>query len=398
MWPAIAGGAYRLGGFAAARLLALVCLVAGVALAHDATRRLLGPAPALGAAVVIFLRGSSLILAHYATYDLGAFAFVALAFWCVTRWSEAPGRGWAVAAGLALWLGALTKYAYAAMGLPLVVMMWSLGGPTRRRDAALFTVAAAVPFLASMQALFGQWIPPTLGNYDHATFSRALVAVVMGAYVAVPLGFAVWGLRRSGGADARVTALLRVGVLSLLLWPGLHVMSAQIASGFKHVWLGVLLAAPAVGYGFHRVWASAGRGLRTALVSGLAVVGLLEWVALEPMTYPHFRPSVDFLLERVQPGDDVYVVGDNDRWVYAMYLYAEGRVGSPFDVVDQGAEELEATCAYEWVVSTRTEVTGALDASGWACSYDLVFEKGQRFLNYRGTFDTQTFQVYRRGG
>ena len=397
MWPALAGGAYLIGGFAAARLAALACFTVSVGLMYDATRRLAGPAAGLGAAVVTLTAGSSLILAHYATYDLGAFPFVALAFWCQVRGARSQRSWrWALAAGLSLWLAALGKYAYAVMGLPLVLTIVALDDRNRVRDATLFTAAAAVPFFLSMRALFGQWIPPTLGNYDHATFAAPLVAVVVGAYVAIPSALWAWAYRERESATPGVRALLPVALVGLLMWPLLHALSGQIASAFKHAWLGALLAAPVAGWGLERAWRAGRRPVRAAIVTVLALAGAAEWVALEPMTYPNFRPSVRFLLESVEPEDGVYVVGDNDRWVYAMYLYGEGRVRSPFDVVDQDRGVLERSCDYEWVVATRTGVTGGLDDSTWMCDYRVAFEKRQRFLSYRGTFDTQTFRVYRR--
>lgn len=397
-WPIVAGGMFRFGELAGARLGALLCVAGSIALAFDATRRLVGRAAAVAGVVVVLAKGSTQLLAHYATYDVLAFAFLAFAFWCVARWRDAADWRWAALAGLGVWAAAMSKYPYAAMGLPLVALVVTHRETNRVRDAAILTVCAAAPFLLGVQTQFGTWIPPTLRNYDHATFPAWLVVAATLGLVATPLAAASYGLvsRSTGPAEDRDLArLLWAGLGTLLMWVVLHVASGQIASSFKHLWIGTLLALPAVGYGADLAWRRLGTGLRATGIVLLVSIGIVEWAASERLTYPNFRSSVEFILENSRPDEAVYVVGDNDRWVYAMYLYHRGRVGSPLDIVDQVARGDEV-CEHEWVVATRTTRTGAADTAGWGCEYDLAFESRQRFLNYRGEFDTQTSRVWKR--
>ena len=181
------------------------------------------------------------------------------------------------------------------------------------------------------------------------------------------------------------------------MWPLLHVASGQIASAFKHVWIGLLLAVPAIGYGAERAWSRAVPGLRAVGVLVLVAVGAAEWIALEPMTYPNFRPSVDFLMANVAADARVHVIGGNDRWIYAMYLYGAGHVADPMDIVDQDQGGATGVCDHEWVVATRTNLTGPVTDSHWGCPHELVFERKQPFLNHRGELDTHTSQVWRMG-
>ncbi|HKJ02599.1 MAG TPA: glycosyltransferase family 39 protein [Longimicrobiales bacterium] len=397
MWPALAGLLYEAGGVAAARIGALACVALSVALAYGAGRRLVGVGAALAGAVVVLLGGNTMILGHYATYDPLGFVFVAFALWAVARRIGGGAGGWTVVGGLALWLGALSKYPFAVMGLPLAALLLALGGPRRVRDAAVFGVSSAVPFVLTMVVMFHRPLPPTLVLYDHHTFAGFLVGAVTLGYVAVPLILLAAGwLGRRPEDGPRVSALLAIGLGSVLLWPLLHTASGQIASAFKHVWIGVLVASPAVGFGAYRAWRVSGRWVRGLALTGIALLGAVEWFALEPMTYPDFMPSVDFLLAEAAPGDRVQVIGDNDRWVYAMFLFGEGRIASPWSVVDPKTTGPGSSCDADWVVATRTDVTGPVDASSWPCPLELAFQDRQRFLNYRGAFDVQTFQIWRR--
>ena len=191
-WPLVAGGMYHVGGLAAARLAALLCFVTSLVLAFFASERLVGAAAAFAGIAVLLATGNSLILAHYATYDLLAFFFLALAFWAVVRWLKEARLSWAVLAGLSLWAASVSKYPYALMGLPLVALMLTRGGPSRVRDSLVLGATAAIPFFGTMRAMFGQWIPPTLAEYRHFTFSPTVVAAVTAMYVAVPVLFMGW--------------------------------------------------------------------------------------------------------------------------------------------------------------------------------------------------------------
>ena len=224
---------------------------------------------------MILAKGSSFLLAHYATYDLLAFAFLALAFWAVVQWIETARWSWAVLAGLSVWAASVSKYPYAVMGFPLVALMLTRGGTSRVRDSFVLGATAALPFLATMRATFGQWIPPTLAEYRHPTFSPIVVAAVMATYIVIPILFIGWGLRHSTLGERRVRPLLMVGLAAALMWPLLHVASGQIASAFKHVWIGLLLAVPAIGYGAERAWRAA-PGLRAVGVLVLIAAGAAE--------------------------------------------------------------------------------------------------------------------------
>lgn len=403
-WPVLAGAAYRAAGLVGARLLALALLTTGVLLAHSASARLVGPKASLAGAIVVLAQGSTLLLGHYATYDLLAFPFVGLAFWCVVRWRLDPHWRWAALAGCAIGIAALAKYPYAVMGAPVVAWILMSRDGLRVRDATIFTVCAAVPFFAVVFAQFGTWIPPTLSNYDHPTFARWLVAAVTGAYVAIPLVCVLRGLRADAGDAVPATiervvstrTVLLLGLVSILMWPIVQVGSGQIASAFKHVWIGVLLGMPAIGMGAAHLWAGLGRAGRSAAVALLAVVCAIEWYALEPMTYPDFRPTVTFVMEEIPPTESVLVLGDNDRWVYAMYLYGAHRIDSPAAVVDVDAANTQLQCSAGWLVATSTDFTGRPDPSAWACPFALADEWSRGFLNHRGERDLHTSQVWRR--
>ena len=207
---------------------------------------------------------------------------------------------------------------------------------------------------------------------------------------------AAWAGARRARSVGGVSRLLMIGLLAASMWPLMHTLSAQIASSFKHVWMGLLLAAPATGYAASEAWRRAGPRLRFVATVGLIGFAAVEWVALEPMTYPRFQPSADFLLDAVGDDETVFVLGDNDRWVYAMFLYGEGLVDAPSDVLDQARTVSGDPCAYDWIVATSRASIGPVDTGQWGCTVELAFESRQRFLNHRGQMDIQRFEIWKR--
>ena len=100
-------------------------------------------------------------------------------------------------------------------------------------------------------------------------------------------------------------------------------------------------------------------------------------------------------MANAEPDARVHVVGGNDLWVYAMYLYGADRVADPMDIVDQEGASGTGVCDYEWVVATSTDSTGPVTDAHWGCRHELVFERKQLFLNHDGELDTHTSQVWR---
>jgi 4-amino-4-deoxy-L-arabinose transferase-like glycosyltransferase len=144
------------------RMVMALATAAGAVLTVDVARRMAG-AVAAGAAVALLATMDMTTHLWWASPEPLAFAWVALSLWAVVRLAEAPGRSWAILAGLAAGAAALTRQNLVvllpALVLPVLALAWR---QRSRRVAALAGLVAGVfavvmaPWLVRNAILFGR--------------------------------------------------------------------------------------------------------------------------------------------------------------------------------------------------------------------------------------------------
>jgi hypothetical protein len=182
----------------------------------------------------------------------------------------------------------------------------------------------------------------------------SMIAVDLLRLSAVPFLLAVsgWFVAR----DKR--GLASVLLLSMVMWPAYHLVLRDSVSRSKHLVFGFLFAYPLVGLALSALWGSVKRGgairklAAVALVLALAVTGFVQLDRFN-RAWPDARPTADYLLARVEPGQKLLI---NESWPYTMYLYTAGRIDSPWDVFDvyritRGESEIDL-CEYDWFVDS----------------------------------------------
>jgi hypothetical protein len=96
-----------------------------------------------------------------------------------------------------------------------------------------------------------------------------------------------------------------------------------------------------------------GQAAAVVLVVGLVAQGVVQ-IERFNRAWPDARPTADYLLAKVQPGDKLLI---NESWPYTSYLYDAGRIESPWDVFDvyritHGQSEIDL-CEYDWFVDSQ---------------------------------------------
>jgi hypothetical protein len=100
-----------------------------------------------------------------------------------------------------------------------------------------------------------------------------------------------------------------------------------------------------------------GRWLRRGAAVGVVLV-LVALCAVQferfNRAWPDARPTAEYLLARVQPGQKLLI---NESWPYTSYLYGAGRIETPWDVFDvyritHGQSEI-SLCEYDWFVDSQ---------------------------------------------
>lgn len=359
LWPALAGLGYRVAGAVGARALTLLAVSGGLLAFAHAARNLSGERAGLWATVALALNGALISMARLAVYDGLAWAGMAVSFWALTELARRDHRKWLLLAVVAYVVGTLAKYPTGVMLLPLLGILVL----TRRRKATLdlllfgyLGALAALMVLLPVReqvATYFQWrlantpsFGVTLPMIAWTAFSLSLPALIL-----APVGW--WRYRQN-------RLLGGVLLLGLLFWPAYHILRRDPVSITKHLAFGYLFAYPLVGVALATLW-DAGKGAvqvlgrvgAVLLVAVLAALGISQALRAD-RGWPDLRPPAQYLVEHVRPGERLLI---NESWPFTAYLYAQGRISSPWDVYDVYRVthgELEGDlCAVEWFVDVR---------------------------------------------
>ncbi len=363
LWPTLAGLGYRVAGTVGARALALLAVSSGLLAFAYAARNLFGERAGFWATVALALNGALISMARLAVYDGLAWAGMAISFWAFTELARQDHRKWLFLAVAAYVVGTLAKYPTGVMLLPLLGILVL----TRRRKAALDLLlfgylGALVALMVLLPvreqvAIYFQWRLTNTPSFG--------VTLPMIAWTALSLSLPALALAPIGWAMRRENRLLSsVLLISLFLWPAYHLLRHDPVSITKHLTFGYLFAYPLVGVALATLW-DAGKGAIRALcrvgaallVVALAALGISQALRAD-RGWPDLRPPAQYLMEHVRPGEKLLI---NESWPLIAYLYAEGRIASPWDVYDtyrvtQGELETDL-CAVDWFVDVRGSFT-----------------------------------------
>lgn len=364
LWPTLAGLGYRVAGTVGARALALLAVTGGLLAFAYAARNLVGEHAGLWATAALSLNGALIAMSRLAVYDGLAWAGMAVSFWALTQLARQDHRKWLLLAIAAYVLGTLAKYPTGVMLFPLLGVLVL----TRRRKASLdmlvfgylgaLTALMVLLPVREQVATYFRWrltntpsFGVTLPMIAWTAFSLSLPALAL-----APAGWWLYRENRPLG-----TVLL----FSLFIWPAYHILRHDPVSITKHLAFGYLFAYPLVGVALAALWNAGkgstvrllGRAGAVLLVVAMAALGISQALRAD-RGWPDLRPPAQYLAQHVHPGEKLLI---NESWPFVAYLYAEGRISSPWDVYDTyrviHGELKEDLCAVEWFVDVRGSFT-----------------------------------------
>jgi hypothetical protein len=368
VWPVLAGLGSRVGGLVGARAVAV--LLTGVAFVSLilAARNLFGDRVAFWTALAFAASGPVLALARMAVYDASALAGIALSWYAITELARRDHRGWLILAAAAYCWAIFSKYPTGLMLVPLMGALLTLRGRKAMTDLFLFgfvSGAIALAFFLPVRERVASFFSYRLVNSPVVGVTRGMVAVDLLRLSAAPLLLAVVGWWAAKERRGLATVLF----LAQIMWPAYHLILGDSVSRSKHLVLGFTFGYPLVGLALDWMWARAGerpnkttvhgavrwlgRGAAVAVAVGLAVLGAVQ-VERFNRAWPDARQTAAYLLEQVEPGQKLLI---NESWPYTSYLYAAGRLETPWDVFDvyritHGQSEIDL-CEYDWFVDTQ---------------------------------------------
>jgi 4-amino-4-deoxy-L-arabinose transferase-like glycosyltransferase len=357
LWPVLAGIGTRLGGLLGARTIALIMAAAGFAAFAQAVRNLFAEQAGFWATLAFALNAPFLALARMGVYDSTALAGIAVSFWAITELKRRDHRIWLAVAAVSFTLAVFAKYPIALMLFPIAGVLLVLRREKAVTDIVLFgflSAAVALAFFLPVRDQVASFLSYRLTTSPISGVTPSMIAVDLLRLSAVPFLLAVsgWLVAR----DRR--GLASVLLLSMVMWPAYHLVLSDSVSRSKHLVFGFLFAYPLVGLALSALWGSVKRGAAirklavVALVLALAVTGFVQLDRFN-RAWPDARPTADYLLARVEPGQKLLI---NESWPYTMYLYTAGRIDSPWDVFDvyritRGESEIDL-CEYDWFVDS----------------------------------------------
>ncbi len=353
LWPVLAIVGYKTAGLIGARVVAtLLAAVAFVAVVR-AARNLFGEKASFWTALALALSAPFLALARLGVYDLPALAGIAVSFWAITRLAKSDNRTWLAVAILAFIVGFFGKYPMGIMALPLIGVSFALRGRKAIMDVVMFgliSLAITLAFYLPAREQLSQTLSWAIANKPTFDVTPAMIAAAILYLSSAPFVLALIGWSAAKGKRVLATALL----LSLIIWPAYHLLTANPSSLDKHLAFGFLFAYPLIGFALATMWERwQGKALALASVSALLVLGYFQ-VGNYDRAWPDVRATADYLVGQVQPGQVLLI---NESWPYTMYLYIDGRIDSPWDVFDafritHGESKIDL-CQYNWFVDSE---------------------------------------------
>jgi hypothetical protein len=348
LWPAIAGLGWKLAGLAGARAAAAVCVTIGLAGATMAAGNLYGSRVRAAAALAAVTSGPVVALGHLAVYDTLAVAATGGAFWALTEFLRRDDRSWLCAAALLYALAGLAKYpALFFDAPPLVLLIVVTRGRKMSLDLGVFAFIVAATLLIYLLSFRAQLSAfESFRTQDNPTFNvtRAQLVDLQIYFTAVPLSLAIAGMMLV--PRRRVGLALLSGVIGPPLY---HLYTGNPSGDQKHVVFAILFMLPLIGVAVTFALRQA-RALAVLALVGLGFFAFAQVVRIDE-GWPDLRPSASLLVHDVRPGEKLLA---SSSWVLAAYLYAHGRIDSPYDIYDVYRVEHMAVppdlCSFQWFI------------------------------------------------
>lgn len=381
IWPTLAGLGYEVGGLAGMRVLALLLSAGAFMAVVQAAKNLFGERTAFWTALSLALSGPFFSLARLGVYDIPALVGIAVSFWALTELQVQENRAWLVLAAVAFTLSLFSKYPMGLMLLPLAGTLYALRRERALLDLGIFgfiSVALTLAFFLPARETFVELAGWQIANKPTFGVTPLTTAFGLLYYSLVPLLLALVGWYLARGRRFLATVLLA----SLAVWPAYHLLSGNPVGPNKHVVFGFLFAYPLGGRALQALsdWQGQRRWLSRAVL-GVVILGLALWGGSQVLrlerAWPDLREESAFLVSEVQPGEKLLI---NESWPYIMYLYAEERIASPWDVTDayqvaQDEAEMDL-CEYDWFIDTQGSYTwpaGVAEEIAACGSFEEVF-------------------------
>jgi hypothetical protein len=178
--------------------------------------------------------------------------------------------------------------------------------------------------------------------------ARPIVAIWGG--LPVLIGIVAW--QRNRALRPVIAAL----VAAPALWVALWLLSARAGAALVHLDLafGTVLLYPVLGLALAQLARErAGLAALGIAAVGLALLSVQQTRAFD-RAWPDSTGPVAALVGAVQPGERVL---SNQRWPYALALYAAGRIDEPDDVLDETLlferDTVFDFCSFSWFVDTQ---------------------------------------------
>ncbi|EFH88000.1 ArnT family glycosyltransferase [Ktedonobacter racemifer] len=353
LWPLMAGIGYLLNGLIGVRIIALLLSSIALWMSYATAKNLFGVKAACFTALLLILDGNFLALAHLGVYDSPALAFTAISLWCVTQLQKKDHRAWLCLSAIALALAAMSKYPITLMILPILGLLFTFRQKKFLADLGVFLfvfVGVFFAFFLPVQYQVGDWLFWSIRNKP--TFGATMLTIVgaqlyfgLASFILAFLGFLL--------APRKKEAL--VLLLCGLIWPAYHILSSNPVSDNKHVVFGFLFTYPLLGLFFAQVWQKKwfGKPLIGLLCLACTYIGVFQYMVLDP-SWPDVREPSAYLVAHTRPGDLLLI---NDAWPYTMYLYANQKIATPWQVYDNNRisnhENTTSICNFTWYIDEK---------------------------------------------
>jgi len=350
LWPAAAGAADGLAGLAGARIAAALFVGIGMLGTWRAAVALYGRRAGFFTAAAAAATGPVVALGHLAVIDAPAVAGIGIAFWAVAELAVRDDRRWLVLAGVAFAFGTLAKYPAVACGVPLVLLLYLLRGRRAVTDLAIFVLLAGAIVLTHYMANRGQvgyFVGWRARNDPSFGITLPMIGALQLWYSGPVLLLAAGGL-----LACRRKALAAVLLGAALIFPVYHLLAGANVGGSKHAVFGLMFALPLAGRLLsHLSRSREGALLAVALLGAVGAHGAHQARWLD-RNYVDLRPAANYVVANARPGDDFLI---DNGWPFTWRLYAEHRIGTPWQVFDayrvEHGQHRKPLCRFDWFVA-----------------------------------------------
>ncbi len=350
LWPLMAALSYLVHGLLAVRFLALGLAFLTLLTSYLTTKNLFGEKASCFTLLAFIASGPFMALSHLGVYDSPALAFTSISLWSITQLKH-NHRIWLCISAVSFAFAVIAKYPIGLMLIPLLALLIHYRKEKSLGDVCLFLFIFTAVFLAfflSCQYQVGDWFSWSSQNKPTFGSTRTVIIFAQIYFGLIPFVIAVVGFLLSKRKNMTIILLL-----TGLIWPLYHIISGNPVSDNKHVVFGFLFTYPLIGLFFARLWEKKIFYKAVALLTiiSLLLIGSLQLYRLD-LAWPDVRQPAAFLVQNTHYGDKLLI---NDSWSYNMYLYANHKIATPWDVFDgyriTNNESKIDLCSYNWFVN-----------------------------------------------